>query len=293
MAGKGVQILTPVGRLVQGSPFEAQTLDAEGRPLVIKGGRSAGQARVSYFVAIAIPKTDPGVNALHAAIVDVARTAFPQFFDAEGNCLNPKFAFKITDGDSTVPNAKGRKPCDQEGFKGCWVFKFNNGFAPKCYTKGGAAVITSPTAIRPGYYIRVYATVAGNDSQQQPGVFLNCSMIELIGYGEEIVFGPSGEEVFGGAPVTALPPGASAMPIAPATAIPMPPVAAPLPPAAAPLPPAVRPAPDFLNPPGAPPMPPAPPVSESYVGTDGQVRPKAVYIAAGWTEAQIASLKRA
>ena len=50
------QILTPVGRLVQGDCFEPQTTDAEGKPLLIKNGPNAGQPRVEYFMAIAVPK---------------------------------------------------------------------------------------------------------------------------------------------------------------------------------------------------------------------------------------------
>jgi hypothetical protein len=260
-------------------------------------------------MAIAIPKTDPGVNALYAQIATVARAAFPQFFDAAGNCNNPKFAFKVTDGDSQTPNAKGRKPCDQEGFPGCWIFRFNNGFAPKCYQKGGQVIITNKEEIKCGYYVRVYGNVAGNGSVQQPGVFLNVSLVELVGYGEEIVFGPSGDEVFGGAPA-ALPAGASATPLAPRTTIAMPgapamppamPAAPSMPPAMPSIPAGVQPARDFLNPPGAP-LPPAPPlpvpppaapVLEQYVGPDGITRPKQAYISIGWSEAQIFTLKRA
>ena len=294
---KATEILTPVGRLVQGSPFEPQTLDAEGRPLVIKSGPNAGQPRQSYFVALAIPKSDPGVNLLYATIASMARAAFPQYFDAAGNCNNPKFAFKVTDGDSQVPNTKGRKPCDQEGFPGCWVFKFNNGFAPKCY-KNGAELITNPEEIKCGYYVRIYATITGNESQQQPGVFLNVSMIQLVGYGEEIVFGPDAKEVFGATPA-ALPAGASATPLAPKTTIALPGAPA-LPtgmPAAPILPTNVQPARDFLNPgsalPPPPPLPPPVPVFDQFVGPDGVVRPKTAYLQAGYTEVQIAALKRA
>ncbi len=122
------QILTPVGRLVQGDCFEPQTTDAEGKPLLIKNGPNAGQPRVEYFMAIAVPKTDAGYNEVWAAIHGVARAAFPSLFDAAGNCINPKFAFKVTDGDSQVPNTKGTKPCDREGFPGNWIMNFSGGF---------------------------------------------------------------------------------------------------------------------------------------------------------------------
>ena len=214
------QILTPVGRLVQGDCFEGQTKDAEGNPLVIKNGPNAGQPRVDYFMAIAIPKTDPEYNDLWAIIHNEARTSFPSLFDASGNCISPKFAFKVVDGDSQVPNTKGVKPCEREGFPGHWVLNFSGGYAPKCYIQENGAYkqVTDPSMIKKGYYIRIAGTVKGNGSQQQPGIFLNHSMVELVGYGEEIVTGPNADAVFGGAPAAQLPAGASATPLAPASA---------------------------------------------------------------------------
>ena len=110
MTTERIDLLTPVGRLVQGSPFEPQTTDAEGRPLVIKTGPNTGQPRVDYFMAIAIPKTDPGWPELWAKIQATAKRDFPSLFDAAGACINPAFAFKVVDGDSTVPNQKGILP---------------------------------------------------------------------------------------------------------------------------------------------------------------------------------------
>ena len=107
---------------------------------------------------------------------------------------------------------------------------------------------------------------------QQPGVYLNHSMVEFIGHGVEIITGPDAAAVFGGAP-GALPAGASATPVAPAT-----PIATP---AAA-----VTPAPDFLNPPGAPAAP-AAPVEKSY-NIGGTVYTESALRAAGWTDTQLA-----
>ena len=317
MSTKATEVLTPVGRLVQGDCFEPQTTDAEGNPLVIKNGPNAGKPRVDYFMAIAIPKTDATYNQLWATIHGEARGAFPSLFDAQGNCINPKFAFKVTDGDSPVPNSKGTKPCDREGFPGNWILNFSGGFAPKCYTAGGGELINDPNMIKRGYFIRIYGSVKGNGSQQQPGIFLNHSMVELVGYGEEIITGPSGDAVFGGTPAGALPAGASATPMAPAT-----PMAAPAPapanvqpapatpmaapanvqpapatPMAAPAPANVQPAPDFLNPqgaaPAAAPAPVAAPVEGKYLDANGTAFTEAQLLAAGYQPAQIQALARA
>ena len=270
MTTERIDILTPVGRLVQGSPFEPQTTDAEGRPLVIKNGPNAGQPRVDYFMAIAIPKTDPGYLDVWAKIHATAQRDFPTLFDAAGNCVNPKFAFKVIDGDSAVPNQKGILPNSREGFPGHWVLYFSSGFAPKCYKKtaDGQALeqLTEPESVKRGYYIRIYGQVTGNGSQQQPGIYLNHRMLELVGYGEEIATGPQADTVFGAtAPAAVLPAGASATPLAlvgPPLAHPgaaTAPVAA-TGPAAAPPAAGVAPAPDFLNPPPGT-VPPAAPVA--------------------------------
>lgn len=312
---KSIEILTPVGRLVQGSAFEAQTTDALGNPLVVKSGANKGQPRQSYFVALAVSKNDLGVNDTIGKIMNVAREEFPQYFNAAGQLTKPDFALKITDGDSTVPNAKGIKPCDREGWKGCWIFKFNSGFAPKCFTRGGEAVIVNSDEIKCGYYIRIAATVSGNGSMQQPGVYLNHSIIELVGYGQEIKFGPTGE-ILKASPA-ALPAGASATPIAGAPITQMPAAAA----ASAVMPQypvGVRPAHDFLNPgippavPGIPPaapsglaaspvvLPPPPPAApavipaeEKFLASNGIAYTRAQLAGMGWNDQQISTLQKA
>lgn len=281
------EILTPVGRLVQGDCFEPQTKDAEGKPLVIKTGPNAGQPRVDYFMAIAIPKTDPAWPELWETIKAVAIESFPHLAAHIQPLASPadagqlQFAFKVTDGDSTLPNKKGVAPSSRTGFPGHWVVGFGGGFAPKCYTAGGAELINDPSAIKRGYYIRIYGSVKGNGSQQQPGVYINHSMVELVGYGEEINSGPDGSSVFGAVPAAALPQGASATPLAP----PAPMAQAPAP--TAPQAPAnVQPAPDFLNPQGA--------AEAQYYDANGAGPfSESQLVQAGYTPEMLAALKRA
>lgn len=250
------EILTPSGRLVSGSVWDARTTDADGNPLLIKHGVNKGQPRTECYFAIAIPKTDPEWPELYGVIAGEAKKCFPQFFDAVGNCALPTFSFKLTDGDSQVPNKKGNKPCDREGYPGCWVVHFSSSSTPKCYSTHAVSILTDPNSIKRGSYIRVSGSVKGNGSSQMPGVYLNHSMVEITGYGEEIRSGPDGVAVFGAKPA-ALPAGASATPLAPTTPI----AAAAPPPPATPgmLPPglptfnaagaaAVTPVPGFLNP---------------------------------------------
>lgn len=207
-------ILTPVGRLVTGDCFVPNTTDFQGRPLMIKTGKNAGQSKVDYFMGIAVEKSK--CNELMQAILLEARTAYPDLFDANGNCLRPDFAFKFIDGDSITPNQNNKRPCDQEGYPGCYIFKFNGMFAPKCYDAQNHGIeLTDPERIKRGYYIRISGSVSPGTDTAKPSIFLNHNYVELCGFGDVIQSGPSAEEVFGGTPMGVLPAGASVTPLAP------------------------------------------------------------------------------
>lgn len=297
-------ITTGVGRIVQGDVFVGQDTNAEGNPLVIKNGPNAGQSRKDYFIALAIKKTDPLALQLVQAIHAEAAAAFPTLFGADGKCTNPRFAFKYTDGDSTTPNTKGVVPNSREGFPGHYVFNFSSGYAPTAYTKGGDAKIVNHDEIKRGYFVRVYCSIKGNGSTQQPGIFLNHSMVEFSGYGEEITSGPAGTDVFGGG-AGALPAGASATPLAPAVTIAQP-VATVVPPVATAT---VVPAPEFLDPstipeavapppitpapePIAPPPPVAPAPVEAQYDLNGKVVTHQQLLDGGWNDTQIETLPK-
>ena len=213
-----LDVLFPPGRLVQGNLYEPNKTDANGQPLLVKTGPNKGQPRVDYFFAVAIPKT-PGVthwaNETHAnptigawglKIWNFAHQAWPN-----GQTQRPDFAWKIVDGDSQVPNKKGVKPCDMVGHKGHWIIKFGGGFQPKIVTADGMQTILEPNAVKPGYFVQVFANVSSNNSDQTAGIYINHRIVAMAGYGEEIMFGPDPTQVgFGGAP---LPPGASSVPL--------------------------------------------------------------------------------
>ena len=275
-------LLTPVGRLVQGSLYQGQTTNAENKPLTYRTGENAGQNRVDYFFALAIPKgteqhwseTEWGKK-----IWTAGHAGFPQ-----GQANAPTFAWKIKDGDSTVPNRVGRRPCDCEGFAGNWILNFSSSFAPSIYTADGSSQILEVNAVNLGDYIQVYGSVASNDAQQQPGVYLNHSMIALSGYGKRIVVGADPKAVgFGQAP---LPAGASATPLAQGFN-PAPAVSTPATPPAYTPPVTQAPAPytPILTPPvpAAAPVPPTAPVRVMLPAANGATYEQ--MIAAGWNDA--------
>jgi hypothetical protein len=202
---EATMILTPVGRLVQGSLYTPNTTNAYGKPLV----NSRGEPRVEFYFALAIKKNGEQ---------HWSQTKWGEAIWAVGHQYTPNaahvpvFAWKITDGDSQIPNAKGKKPTDREGYPGHWVLNFANGFAPILCQQDGALLTLPPNAINLGDYVQVYGSVRDNATPQHPGIFLNCSHVALIGYGQRIVATPTLDPttIGFGAP---LPPGASITPI--------------------------------------------------------------------------------
>ena len=276
---------TPVGRFVGGSLTKPQTTDAEGRDLVYKHGADAGKPRVAYFIAIAIPKGAEkhwAETVWGAEVWKTGHDAFPQ-----GQADHPAFAWKVEDGDSTLPNKAGKKNCDREGYPRSWILKWSSSFAPKSYNSDGSAEVAAES-IKPGHFIQVNGDVQGNGSMQQPGVYLNHKMIAHSGFGAEIVYGPDASEAgFGGA---ALPPGASAVPVASFT--PPPAAAAAAPAAPAPVAPAAYAPPPVAPAPPAPALlqvpPPAAPVRQMLPPAQGATYEQ--MIAAGWTDATLVQM---
>jgi hypothetical protein len=209
--------LTPVGRMVQGDPFEAQTKDQQGNALTIKSGPNMGQPTQRYFIAVAFRKDDPNFPPFYAKLAAQARADWPQLFDAAGNCTHPRFSWKLADGDGVDDN--GKQNSSKEGFAGHWVVKFGSSFAPRCFHAGHYAPheqIQDRNAIQRGYFVRVAGTIEGNGIQQKPGLYVNLSMVELAGVGPIISSGPDASAVFGGA-APVLPAGASPLPMHAAT----------------------------------------------------------------------------
>ncbi len=178
MSEKQVLHMTPVGRMVQGSPFIANDKDHLNRPLTDK----AGNPRVNYFFAIAIAKDNPDFPAFYAIMQQAAVSGFPA-----GEYQKPDFAWKLDDGDALNKQAK-------PGFAGHWILKCSNGFMPRVFNTGATAQITDPNMLKRGYFIRALVSIKGNGAVGKEGLYVNPSAVELCGYGEEIISGPDGGE---------------------------------------------------------------------------------------------------
>ena len=192
------QVLFPVGRMVWGSLSKPQTKDFHGNPCVER-----------WTFGVAIPKGREGAwweTPWGSIILQEAQTGFAS---QPGLLQRYDFAWKVVDGDSTVPNRKGNIPNQQEGYPGHWVLSFSSQFVSTTHSRDGSQQI-DPSMVKAGYYIEVLGSVAANGNMQNPGVYLNHNMVALAGYGPEIFTGPDPKTA--GFGQSALPPGASNVP---------------------------------------------------------------------------------
>ena len=269
------QILFPVGRLVGGSLYKPQPVtDNAGQPK----RHADGTPMMSYSFGVAYRKAAPGARWEETSWGQKVKLAATEGFP-NGEWQAATFAWKINDGDSQVPNKKGNKPCDNEGWPGHHVVWFSSmAVAPKLTDKHGSREGTLQYAdgverIKPGHLIEVLANVKDNKPSQSSGVYMN---YEMVAHNDattpEIALRASVDSTkvgFGGGAAPA--PTPVAPPAAPAPAAP-----------AAPL--AVQPNTAML----APPTPPAPPVGPQMTAKAGGVTYEA-YRTAGWSDEQLRS----
>ena len=203
-----MNIVSQVGRIVQGSASFGATTDFYNEPLVWKKGANAGQPRQEWYVGIALAKGSPGADELFAQMMEVANTA-------RRNNIPQNYAFKFIDGDAV--DGKGKSYAEREGHAGHYIFRFTTSFQPKCYQDDGSGrmVEIPPEQVKSGYYVQVAGSIEDNGDMNKPGLYLNLNMISLVAYGQEIVSGPNADQVFGGQSQSALPAGASRTPMNP------------------------------------------------------------------------------
>ena len=281
--------VTPVGRIVQGSLYIPRTKDGEQKPLMYKSGDKKGEPRSDYYVALAVPKgqeTHWAQTPWGQKIWNVAHKGFTQT-----QCQAPSFAWKITDGDSLIPNSKGTVPAKCEGFPGHWILRFSGSQAPtllRLNKLGKTEAFLDKDAIMPGDYVEIACNVTDNESQQRPGVYLNHNMICFRATGDRIITGVDPDSVgFGQAP---LPPGVTVVPtnsvMAPmeTLAVPMQGYAVPTT-VTVPVMPPIPPHPGILNQAPPPPVPVAQPQRVMTAIANGLTYEQ--YINNGWTDTQL------
>lgn len=208
------------GRIVWGDLFKGTPkLDDNDQPVI---DPETGAQVIEYSFGLAIPKSEftqdkmgPGGPAEIWAVMQ------RQAMLAYGNQQPPqKFSWKYKDGDGFDHN---NKPfAEREGYAGHLVFALSTRIPFEVVKWDDATKKYYPVreGIKCGDYVQVQLNIKAHSGNPQKrnavgGVYLNPLAALFVGYGKEIVNGPTAEMRFGNQAPT-LPPGASATPLAPA-----------------------------------------------------------------------------
>jgi len=202
---------SPVGRLISGDPWVKQTTDANNRPIP--------EDKQSFWFAVAIEKNAPGMNEMLGLMFKAAQAGYGQaghiMAQINMGLAATAFSWKIADGDEMRPNpTTGEQELRWKHGKGCWVVKFSTTL-PIASAKfmGGVPTYCDPSEIKRGYYVTVpFSTSANGNMDHTAGVYLNPQTVCLVGFGPEIVGGPSLEQQLGAGPGAYMPAGMSQIP---------------------------------------------------------------------------------
>lgn len=246
---------TPVGRLVGGSLSEARTKNRN------------GPCEPYWWVALALPKTDPGTAALVAQIKRIAAEGFA----TQPHLLqHPSFAWKFDDGDSpTAVDSNGNLLCKKEGYPGHYVFSLVASWAVDVCTEDDTRVTIDASSVKTGDWVRLAGDIKANGKSDNPGIYLNLGNAQFMRADTAIRTGAgrSNADAFGTqTPAPSMPP------------VPAGPVSLPAPPA-----------PDIVNDVvngGAPPPPPAASPTLTPAGLAAGIN-VVKYLIAGWSEEQL------
>lgn len=207
---------TPIGRIVQGNGLVGNPKFVQGTTTP-KLGKN-GQQQVEWYVTVAFEKANPKTGEMIVALQTEAARLYPGLFpygyqptaraDTQppinaGGCIRNDFAFKIIDGDGYDANGKAQSL--KEGFKGCWILKISTYAGAMRVVNGLTAnsaiteVGTGPNHIKTGDYVVCCLDIDTNgwkgDAQSKPGIYVNPDLLQLVGYGDQIISGPNADEM--------------------------------------------------------------------------------------------------
>ena len=197
---------SPVGRLISGDPWVKQTTDANNREIPPE--------KQSFWFAVAIEKNAPGMNEMLGLMFKAAQAGYGQaphiMAQINMGLAATAFSWKIADGDEmrANPTTGAQEPRWKHG-KGCWIAKFSTTLQIASAKYNGAVpAYCDPSEIKRGYYVTVpFSTSANGNMDHTAGVYLNPQTVCLVGFGPEIVGGPSLEQQLGAGPGAYMPAG--------------------------------------------------------------------------------------
>lgn len=295
--------MTPVGRIVQGDPWDRKPKFIYPELTQPKLDKKGVQVQ-ERFIAVAVEKTNPAWAEFWAKIYAVGMLGY-------NNVIPQGMNWKWVDGDLPDYAAK-------EGFAGHNVIMMTTTQETQIVDAQGNQLIER-SQLKKGDYVDVMAGVGCDGHGTNPSVYMSPNIIRLIKSGALIRSGPTVAEMGAApaAPINAIPdtapPPMAAPPLAGGPAFPQPAPPTPVPSAGTPgmvppVPPAVTPSPSNVPqappvapsaaipppapvaPPAAPSAPPVPPVATTSP-TEPQMTAKAgattreAYLANGWTDA--------
>lgn len=200
-----VNVTTPVGRIVWGNPLVAkQRRDDNNKPKL----KADGTPDMVYSFGLAVAKAEAG--AIFQAMQAEAQGVYPS------GAIPADFAWKYQDGDGM--DKKGKPYAQRTGYAGCVVIAVESNFPIKTVQLVNGSYSDMTQGVKTGDYVMVNMDIVGHGVKpgvrmSKPGLYINPRMVRFVGFGEEISNAPNAEDVFGNSEV-ALPPGASATPLA-------------------------------------------------------------------------------
>jgi hypothetical protein len=179
------ELTTGVGRIVWGHPCESrdktQKDHATGKFLpVLKDGVKVQQ----WTFGVAFPRAE-FESTIWPAMAAEAATVYP------GGQVPPKFAWKFKDGDRDIDD-DGKPYNLREGYAGHIVLTVGTELkCPEVFKFNGTGYDQLPgDAIKCGDYVVLGLNLKANaptDRTMTPGMFVNPTVIEFVGYGTKII----------------------------------------------------------------------------------------------------------
>lgn len=174
----------------------------------------AGNPVTEYGFGLAVPKSalqhlGPGQpGEIWSAMQEQAFQIYPS------RQIPPGFAWKYKDGDGV--DDKGVPFSQREGYAQHVVFAMTTQVPIKYFRHENGGNIMINEGIKCGDYVNVQVMVKAHAASGtfKPGVYLNPNAVQFLGFGKEIINAPSGDQIFG-LVAPPMPPGASAIPLAP------------------------------------------------------------------------------
>lgn len=208
------------------TPFIGETKKDQQTKQVITG--KDGNPVVEYGFGLAVPVPNPNAPGMTPELLARTTENFMTIWNAiqtearkiyPSGQFPPGFAWKYKDGltGSQSPLAidqKGVPYSQRKGYEGCYVFACTTRIPINWFRNEQGQVNMTNEGIKCGDYVQVQLSVKSHSANGnfKPGMYLNPNMVLFLGFGEEIVNMPSGEQIFGSA-MPVMPFGASATPI--------------------------------------------------------------------------------